>query len=158
MRVELLRQNPWVDPHSVSLTGCAHFQCVGRQDLLIPETKFRAALGQTPNRGSSFSRLCSWMVPEEERYIRLLKDAVRSLSATSRIVVPQPHGWRRAVSEVLRADEPEIVVSKPDWRWDRKRNWCFQRRADQIALQQSSTLCIRLRRNAVNRNCRVRCG
>jgi hypothetical protein len=136
MRTELLRQNPGIDPRSVSLTGCGHFQCVGRQDLLLPETAFRAALGAKSNsRLVVFPASAPWMVPEEERYIRLLKNTLRDLKSVGdvQIVVRlNPMDGDGRLAEVLCADAPEIIVSKPDWRWDRKRNWCFQRRSDQV--------------------------
>jgi len=136
MRAELLRQNSWIDPLSVRLTGCGHFQCVGRQDLLITESEFRTILGAKSNsRLVLFPASSPWMVPEEERYIRLLKNVLRDMNSGGdvQIVVrinPMDHAGRLA--EVLRADAPEIIVSKPDWRWDGKRNWCFQRRSDQV--------------------------
>ena len=136
MRAELLRQNPAIDPRSVSLTGCGHFQCVGRQDLLLPEAELRASLRAKPrSRLVVFPASAPWLVPEEERYIRLLKNALRNLDSVGdvQIVVRlNPMDSDGRLAEVLRADAPEIIVSKPDWRWDRKRNWCFQRRSDQV--------------------------
>jgi hypothetical protein len=34
------------------------------------------------------------------------------------------------LQEALRADAPEVMVAKPNWRWDSKINWCFQRKDD----------------------------
>lgn len=136
MRGELLRQNPWIDPRSVRLTGCAHFQCVGRQDLLLPEPEFRAALGATgDSRLVVFPASAPLMVPEEERYIRLLKSTLKSLALGRELQIVvriNPMDGDGRLAEVLRTDAPEVIVSKPDWRWDKKRNWCFQRRSDQV--------------------------
>ena len=136
MRAELLRQNPGIDPRSVSLTGCAHFQCMGRQDLLLPEIEFRATLGTKSNsRLVVFPASAPWMVPEEERYIRLLQYTLRDLDSVGEVQIVvrlNPMDSDGRLAEVLREDAPEIIVSKPDWRWDRKRNWCFQRRSDQV--------------------------
>lgn len=135
MRLELLRQNPWIKPEVVSVTGCGHFQCVGRQDLLLPESEFRTAIGARPRSHLIlFPAASPQMVPEEERYIRFLKSALTALKGdveTQIVVRINPMDGDGRLAEVLRADAPEIIVSKPDWRWDRKRNWGFQRRSDQ---------------------------
>jgi SAM-dependent methyltransferase len=109
---------------------------VGRQDLLIPEAEFRTALGARPHsKLVVLPASAPWMVPEEERYIRLLQSALKDFKSVGdvQIVVRiNPMDGDGRLAEVLRADAPEIIVSKPDWRWDRKRNWCFQRRSDQV--------------------------
>jgi hypothetical protein len=136
MRAELLRQNPDIDAGSVHLTGCGHFQCVGRSDLLLPEDEFRAALGAKPgSRLIVFPASAPWMVPEEERYVRLLKKVISDSSEMNdvQIVVRlNPMDGTGRLAGVLSEDAPEVIVSEPDWRWDRKRNWGFQRRSDQV--------------------------
>jgi len=149
MREELLRQNLGIDPRSVSLTGCGHFQCVGRADLLLPEREFREILGAKPDsRLIVFPASSPWMVPEEERYIHLLKGTVRNLGSIGEVQIVvrmNPMDETGRLAEVLRADAPEIIVLKPDWRWDKKRNWCFQRRSDQVlynSLLNYSSACV----------------
>lgn len=136
MRTALLRQNPRVSPENVSMTGCSHFQCVGRQDLLLPETEFRRTIGAQPDsKLILFPASAPWLVPEEERYIRLLKNGLASLKSAGgvQIVVRlNPMDGDGRLADVLNADSPEVLVMKPDWRWDRQRNWCFQRRHDQV--------------------------
>jgi hypothetical protein len=136
MQAELLRQNPGIDPRTVSLTGCAHFQCVGRQDLLLPEARFRSEIGVRPNsRLILFPASAPWMVPQEERYIRLLKNGLAGLKTggdVQIVVRVNPMDAEGRLADVLRADAPDVLVSTPDWRWDKKRNWCFQRRSDQV--------------------------
>lgn len=134
MRAELLRQNPWVRPETVTIVGCTHFDCVGRDDLLLPEPELRELLGV--NRGSLlllYVASAPWLVPEEERYIRLLRRAIlegRLPRETQVIVRTNPMDNTGTLQEALRADAPEVMVAKPNWRWDSKINWCFQRKDD----------------------------
>jgi hypothetical protein len=134
MRADLLRQNPWLRAERVEIAGCAHFTCVGRKDWLLTESELRARLGARPSsRLLFFPASAPWMVPEEERYIRLLKTVIakEKVAPDFQIVVrTNPMDERGLLAETLKADFPDVIVAKPDWRWDKPRNWCFQRRDD----------------------------
>lgn len=147
MREELLRQNPWLSPDSVRIVGCTHFDCVGRDDLLLPEAEFRARIGVNP--GSPlllYVASAPWLIPEEERFVRLLSQAILAgrLPKDAQVVVrTNPMDNTGALQEALRANRPQVVVAKPNWRWDSQLNWCFQRRDDLLLynsmLQYAST-------------------
>lgn len=134
MRAEVLRQNAWLRPEAVNIVGCTHFDCVGRDDLLLPEPELRDRIGV--NRESPlllYVASAPWLVPEEERYIRLLSRAIREgrLPRGTRVVVrTNPMDNTLALPDALRAEAPEVVVAKPNWRWDPKINWGFQRKDD----------------------------
>jgi len=46
------------------------------------------------------------------------------------VVRTNPMDETGLLAETLRADLPDVLIAKPDWRWDKKRNWCFQRQGD----------------------------
>ncbi len=134
MRAELLRNNAWLSSQAVEVVGCAHFDCVGRSDLLLPEAELRNIVGL--NKLSPFLLYVAsapWLVPEEERYIRLLRNAIRDgrLPRETQVVVrANPMDDYCLLLEILSHDIPEVVSTKPNWRWDSKINWCFQRKDD----------------------------
>jgi hypothetical protein len=46
MENELLLRNPFVlSQSSIQITGCAHFDCVGKENSYIPEDQFRELIG-----------------------------------------------------------------------------------------------------------------
>ena len=149
MRAELLRQNGWLRPETVNIVGCTHFDCVGRADLLLPEPELRDLI--KVNRAAPlllYVASAPWLVPEEERYIHLVRHAIRDgrLPKETQVVVrTNPMDNTVALPEALRADAPEVVVTKPNWRWDPKINWCFQRKDDLLlynSLLKYSSACV----------------
>ncbi|MDD5760193.1 MAG: hypothetical protein PHI06_14060, partial [Desulfobulbaceae bacterium] len=134
MKRELLRQNPQIAPETVTVVGCAHFDCVGRKDLLLPELEFRTAIGARANsRLILFPASAPWVVPEEERYIALIWEEIQSgiLGDDVELLVRlNPMDNTDSVRKAISAISPDILVSRPDWRWDNKFNWCFQRSTD----------------------------
>jgi len=80
-----------------------------------------------------FPASAPWLVPEEERYIRLLRTVIANGKGAPDfqiIVRTNPMDETGLLAETLKADFPDVLVAKPDWRWDKRRNWCFQRRGD----------------------------
>ena len=149
MRAELLRQNAWLRPETVTVVGCTHFDCVGRDDLLIPEPEFRERIGV--NRESPlllYVASAPWLVPEEERYIRLLTRAIlegRLPKETQVVVRTNPMDNTGSLPEALRVDVPQVIVARPNWRWDPKINWCFQRKDDLLlynSLLKYASVCV----------------
>ena len=134
MREELLRQNAWLNPETVNVVGCTHFDCVGRDDLLLPESELRDMI--RVNRESPlllYVASAPWLVPAEERFVKLLRRAIlegRLPKDTQVVVRTNPMDHTGTLPEALRADLPQVVVTKPNWRWDPKINWCFQRKDD----------------------------
>lgn len=149
MRDELLRQNPWLDPEAVQIVGCTHFDCVGRNDLLLPEPELRDSIGV--NRGSPlllYVASAPWLIPGEERFVRLLSRAIQEgklPKATQIVMRTNPMDNTGSLEMALRADWPQVVVSKPNWRWDSSVNWCFQRREDLLlynSLLKYASVCV----------------
>lgn len=134
MRDEVLRQNNWLRPDAISIVGCSHFDCVGREDLLLPKNELRDRLKL--NQSSPlllYVASAPWIVPEEERYIRILRHAIldgRLPKATQIVVRTNPMDNTKSLQKSLQHDTPQVVVAKPDWRWDPQINWCFQRKDD----------------------------
>lgn len=149
MQEELLRQNPTLDPKTIEIVGCGHFDCVGRNDLLLAEPEFRKRIGVNPGAPLLlYIASAPWLIPKEERYIRLLRRAILEgiLPKDTQVIVrTNPMDNTGSLQEALRADLPQVVVAKPNWRWDPKINWCFQRRHDLLlynSLLKYSSACI----------------
>ncbi len=147
MRSELLRQNPRLDRANIRVIGCGHFDCVGRADLLRPETELRRALGARPqSKLILFPASAPWVVPGEERYLELILGMIRRSGRDAQLVVRlNPMDHTTELVDSIRRRGLDVLVSKPDWRWDRSMNWCFQRREDLSlfnSLLHYSQLCI----------------
>jgi hypothetical protein len=134
MKAELLQQNTDIDPSTIKVVGCAHFDCVGRKDLLMPEQDVRKAIGAKPSsRLILFPASAPWVVPNEERYISIIFAAVATgrLSRDIQLVVRlNPMDNTNYLEDALKNISPEILITRPDWRWDKVSNWCFQRKTD----------------------------
>lgn len=135
MREELIKQNPDIPRSSISITGCGHFDCVGRSDLLLEEQQFRRRIGVRPeSKIILFPASASWVVPEEERYIKLLSDAIQNkrIQPSVQIVIrPNPMDQTKKW-DIDFQNNPEIVLVTTDWHWDARQNWCFQRYEDMV--------------------------
>lgn len=136
MKHDLVRQNASLPQDNIRVIGCGHFDCVGRDDLLLAEAEFRSKLGVRP--GSQiilYPASAPWVVPEEERYIDALYNAIQEqkLVDDAQLVVRiNPMDQTCQLSELLKKKYPDIVVMQPEWRWEQRQNWCFQRKEDQI--------------------------
>jgi hypothetical protein len=151
MKQNLLRQNPWIDPTSVQVVGCGHFDCVGRQDWLPPETVFRQQIGALPN-----SQLILYptagpgIVPHEERYIENVVQAVRNLASAIgkniQIVFRlNPMDNLDLLFNYIKQNYPEHITLRPDWKDIRKSNWTYARKSDPVlynALLRYSSVCV----------------
>lgn len=136
MRDALLHQNPSLDPATVHQVGCAHFDCVGRDDRLIERGAFMQQLGLPVDaRYILFTASAPWVVPGEEYYLRLLQDAIDAgqLPSDLHIVVrTNPMDEDGLLRDTLAQVLPQVRVSTADWRWQKEDNWCFQRFDDQL--------------------------
>lgn len=134
MRSQLLEQNPTVRPQSVAIAGCLHFESIGRHERHIPEAAFRQLLGLKPDtRIILFTASAPWVVDGEEAYLEIIQRAIDDgeLPADVEIVVrTNPMDHLGVLRGVLERALPRVLVTSPDWRWDRSRNWCFQRTSD----------------------------
>lgn len=134
MKSELLRQNPYIKSEKVKTIGCSHFDCIGRPEWLLPEAKFRQQIGaRSGARLLLFPASAPWVVPQEERYIAHLWEAVQQppFEEDIQLVVRlNPMDDTTNLQNALKKIAPDILVSRPDWRWDKKNNWCFQRKSD----------------------------
>lgn len=134
MKSELLRQNPYIKSEKVKTIGCSHFDCIGRHEWLLPEAEFRQRIGvRSGARLLLFPASAPWVVPQEERYIAHLWEAIQqpAFEEDIQLVVRlNPMDDTTSLQEALKKIAPDILVSRPDWRWDKKNNWCFQRKSD----------------------------
>jgi hypothetical protein len=151
MKEELLRLNPWVDPGSVQVVGCGHFDCVGRPEWLPAEEDFKKEIGALPDSLLVlYPTAGPGIVPQEERYIDLVIRAARKaeneLNRKIQIVFRMnPMDNRPVLFEHLKGSFPEHIVIRPDWQYIRKSNWCYARRSDPQfynALLHFASLCI----------------
>jgi len=131
MRERFRQQNPLLPLDQVEIIGCAHFDVVATPTIAA---EVLSALKIDPARPFIlFTASAPWVVPEEERYIRLLWEAIQNgtLPRYLQIVVrtnPMDRGLE--IVERIKAISAEIIVAPPDWRWDQPINWCFQRPSD----------------------------
>jgi hypothetical protein len=161
MKQNLLRLNPWVEPETIRVVGCGHFDCVGRNDWLPQETVFRKQIGASPD-----SLLVLYptsgpgIVPHEERYIELVVKAIKKvetqLGETVHMVFRiNPMDSRDELASYLRKRYPEHIVLRPDWQDIRKSNWTYARKSDPVfynALLHYSSLCVTIP-STVNVDC-----
>lgn len=149
MKSEIIHQNrPGLDPQSIQIIGCAHFDCVGRSDILLPEDDFRKLMGAKPgSRLILFPASAPWVVPDEARFVHLIAKAIETgiLPKNIQIVVrTNPMDSSDYFkSEFLNNDR--VLVQKANWRWEPKQNWAFQRYEDMVvynSLLHYSNVCI----------------
>lgn len=149
MKDEIIRQNQLVTlPKNVEITGCAHFDCVGRQDILLPEDEFRKFIG-----ANSHSKLLlyptsvPWVVPDEGRYIWLIVKAIEAgaLPKDLQIVIrTNPMD----ISDYYESNFygcPQVIVQRAGWRMEKGLGWNFQRFEDMTiynSLLHYASLCV----------------
>lgn len=136
MKMDLLDMNPFLDPDSVQVIGCGHFDCVGRRDWLPDEYAFRRQIGALPDSLLILYPL-SWpgIVPSEERYIDFVIESARDveISINKKIQIvfrTNPMDTTPDLQDILKKKYPEHIVLRPDWYDDRKKNWCYTRISD----------------------------
>jgi hypothetical protein len=151
MRQDLLRLNPWVDPETIQVVGCGHFDCVGRPEWLPSEAEFRSQIGTLPDsRIILFPTSGPGIVPAEERYIDLVVQVIekvalivnRKLQIVFRM---NPMDNRDVLSDYLKNHYPEHIVLRPDWQDNRQSNWTYARRSDPVfynALLHYASVCV----------------
>jgi len=131
MRQRYHQQNPLLPLDRVEIIGCAHFDVVATPNI---SSDVLPALRIDPARPFIlFTASAPWVVPEEERYIQLIWDAIQDgrLPRDLQIVVrTNPMDQGREIVERIKVISAEIIVAPPDWRWDKPLNWCFQRPSD----------------------------
>jgi hypothetical protein len=135
MKQELLRKNPNLNSEDIAVVGCAHFDCVGRLDLLLPEHIFRQQIAAKPkSKLILFPASAPWVVPDEGRYVWVLVEAIKTgkIDPELQIVVrknpmDETNYWENEFSFC-----EQVLVLKSDWRWDARFNWGFQRYNDMI--------------------------
>ncbi len=148
MRQAVIEQNAGLPQGRVRLIGCGHFDGIG-QAPGPSQKELREHLGlNSQDSLLLFIASAPWVVPEEERYIEILWAAARKgvLPSDLQIVVRlNPMDATARLEQSLRNCWPGVKVLRPDWRWDAKRNWCFQRKADftlYTALLRHSSVCV----------------
>lgn len=150
MSEQLLDQNPGQDPDSVFITGCSHFDSVGRTAELVDDVEFRRALGVPKDALLVlYTAAGPGAVPAEERFVEAVCLALRELPDTrTRLIVRlNPMDPSDRIADYLRSRWPEVVVLRPDWHYSPERNLCFQRRDDSIlfnALLHHSAVCVNI--------------
>lgn len=138
MKSDLLAQNHWVPTSSVHIVGCGHFDCIGRSSWLSGEEEFRSSIGVLPNSALViYPTSGPGIVPEEDRYIALVADAVRKAEAQLQRSVQivfrmNPMDDNSGLEEKLRTLYPEYPVLRPEWKYIRKKNWCYGHKSDTI--------------------------
>lgn len=149
MQKDLIRQNNLIlDPRTVYVTGCAHFDCVGRDDLLVNEEIFRQTIGANSNsRLIFFPASTPWVVPDEGRYVRLIINAIEEgiLPGDIQIVLRTNPMDTSDYYEKNFSNCPLVLIQRANWRMEKKRTWNFQRRADIIlynSLLHYSSVCV----------------
>jgi len=151
MKVNLLRLNPQIDPVTVKVVGCGHFDCVGRTEWLPTEVEFRSQIGALPDSMLIlYPTAGPGIVPQEERYIEyvanITKIAEQTLGKKVQIVFRlNPMDNRFTLLNYLKQKYPSHIVLRPDWQDNRKINWTYARKSDPFlynALLHYSSLCI----------------
>jgi hypothetical protein len=150
MKARIVKQNPGVSAQSVSITGCGHFDCVGRADWLMPEADFRSSLGiGSGDKWVLYTAAGPGAVPAEERFIESVFRALLDLQgAHARLIVRlNPMDDSPRIEQYLREEYPQMIVLRPDWFYSRAQNLCFQKKTDAIffnSLLQYSDVCVNI--------------
>lgn len=163
MKNELMRQNPsTINPTAIHVTGCAHFDCVGRDDLLLPEDQFRKIIGAKPSSRLLFYPACvHYVVPDQGRYIWMILKAIGDgvLPSDLQIVIrTNPMDLSDYFDRNFK-DCERVIVQKAGWRMEPAGDWNFQRRDDMIAynsLLHYSSLCVGIP-STVTIECAISC-
>jgi hypothetical protein len=133
MKSNLLLQNPGLTEQSVHVTGCAHFDCIAPGRSLNGEIEFRTRFGlRSEEKVVLYTAAAPASVPEEERFIELVLDAMAALpDISTRLVVRlNPMDDSTRLEEYLGSRHPDVIVLRPDWHYSRGRNLCFQKKED----------------------------
>ena len=150
MKEQLLAQNPGQDPDAIFITGCSHFDSVGRTRELIDGAELRHALGVVNDAPLVlYTAAGPGVVPREERFIQAVCLALRELPDTrARLVVRlNPMDPSDTIADYLRSRWPEVMVLRPEWHYSPNRNLCYQRRSDSImfnGLLHHSAVCVNI--------------
>ncbi len=135
MKEQLLTQNSHISEKNIFITGCAHFDCIGRDDWLIPPDIFRQNLGvDVDEKIVLYTAAGPGVVPAEERFIEVVLDALEKLPGIkSRLVVRlNPMDDSPRIEDHLKEKYPRVIPLRPDWHYSRTQNLCFQKKADAI--------------------------
>lgn len=149
MKGEIIRQNlTIVDPGTVQITGCAHFDCVGRKDILIPESEFRRKIGANQNASLLlYPASVPWVIPEEEKYIQIIVNAIHNgdLPKDLQVIIrTNPMDLTHRFEERF-GEDPKVIVQRADWRMEKDKGWNFQRYEDMVlynSLLHYASLCV----------------
>jgi hypothetical protein len=150
MKAQVVAQNVHVSAMSVSITGCGHFDCVGRPDWLVPEADFRSSLGiGSGDNLVLYTAAGPGAVPAEERFIESVFRALLGLQGVqARLIVRlNPMDDSPRIEQYLRKEYPQMIVLRPQWHYSRAQNLCFQKKADAIffnSLLQYSAVCVNI--------------
>jgi hypothetical protein len=150
MKEQMLAQNPRISPESVSITGCGHFDSIGRADWLICESDFRRALGvEVDDKLVLYTAAGPGIFSAEERFIEVVFQTLQDLPEPhARLVVRlNPMDDVSHIEEYLREKYSRVIVLKPDWYYSRAQNLCFQKKSDGIffnSLLQYSDVCVNI--------------
>jgi hypothetical protein len=163
MNNELIRQNPsTIDPKAVHVTGCAHFDCVGRDDLLLPDDQFRKMIGARSSSRLLFYPACvHHVVPDQGRYLWMIIKAIEEgiLPDDLQIIIrTNPMDLSDYFDKQFKGYE-RVVVHKAGWRIEPAGDWNFQRRDDMIlynSLLHYSSLCVGIP-STVTIECAISC-
>lgn len=163
MEKELIRQNQaMINPGVIRVAGCAHFDCVGREDILLPEERFRKMIGAAPSsRLLLYPAAVPWVVPDEGRYVWLMVKAIETgvLPKDIQIVIRTNPGDLSHYYENNFNSCKYVIVHKSDWRMEESRGWGFQRRSDMIlfnSLLHYSSVCVGIP-STVTIECAISC-
>jgi hypothetical protein len=163
MMDEVIRQNQSViNSEKVKVSGCAHFDCVGRDDLLIPEEIFRKKIGANPSsRLLMYPAAVHYVIPDQGRYIDMIINAVMNgnLPEDIQIVIRTNPMDLSDYFEKKFLDNPFVIIQKANWRMESQGGWNFQRYEDMLmfnSLLHYSSLCFGIP-STVTIECAISC-
>lgn len=136
MKEEVIRQNQFVlSPEKVHIVGCSHFDCVGREDLLLSESEFRTRIGARPSSILLlYPAAVHYVLPDQGRYIDLVIKAIENgeLPNDVQIVIrTNPMDLTDYFENKFRSN-PYVIIQKANWRMEPQGGWNFQRYDDMV--------------------------